>query len=88
MGDVGVALSEGRVDLPRTGEIRAGNLNVHAVRGGRCRRAEVDGIGRYLRDLTLRHAKSADLPVIRDGSAALVAAAGGRGRGLGRGDER
>lgn len=53
MDEVRAALSEGRIDLPRTGEVRAGDRAsmpyVVVDAGG----AEIDAIGRYLRDLAL-----------------------------------
>ena len=53
MDEVRTALSEGRIDLPRTGEVRPGDRAsmpyVVVDAGG----AEIDAIGRYLRDLAL-----------------------------------
>lgn len=58
MDDVRTALSEGRIDLPRTGEVKAGDrpsLPYLAVDGTG---AEVEPISEYLRDLALGDASS------------------------------
>ncbi len=58
MNDVRAALSEGRIDLPRTGEVKAGDrpsLPYLVVDGTG---AEVEPISKYLRDLALGDASS------------------------------
>ena len=58
MDDVRTALSEGRIDLPRTGEVRAGDRPSPPYVVVDADGTEVEAISKYLRDLALGDASS------------------------------